>query len=277
MDPPAVLGGGRAVSRGPDEWMGKRHAPAHLEESRVRRGAGRIHLDAERLGGPAEQQRVAEGLRGRDEDEQLSIGGQREEASEVALFDLAGYGLTIGQAEPAGEIAGAPGARQLEERKRVAVALRDDLVAHLRVEWTVHVTEQQRPGIALAEAADRQHRQSGEDFVSHARASRAHERDALGEEPAGDEGQNLRGRLVEPLCVVDDAGQRLVLGGLRYQGQRGESHQKPVGCRTGAHAEHCRERVALRDGQPVQVVQHGRAQLMEAAVAQLHLRLHADG
>ena len=37
------------------------------------------------------------------------------------------------------------------------------------------------------------------------------------------------------------------------------------------------ERVALRDGQPVQVVEHGRAQLMEAAVAQLHLRLHADG
>ena len=63
------------------------------------------------------------------------------------------------------------------------------------------------------------------------------------------EGEQLSGGLVEPLRVVDDAGQRLLLGGLRHQRQRGQSHQEGVGRGTSAHAEHRRERVALRDRQ----------------------------
>ena len=94
---------------------------------------------------------------------------------------------------------------------------------------------------------------------------------------AGDETEDLRRGVVEPLRVVDNADQRLLLGDLGEQCQRGQPDQKPVGRRTGASAEHRRKRVALRDGQPVEVVQHGSAELMEAAVGQLHLRLNADG
>ena len=224
-----------------------------------------------------EQHGVAERLRGRGEDEQLGLGRELAEAPCVALFDLAHHRLAAGQPEPAGEIRGVPGARQLEQRERVAVALGDDLVADGDVQRAVHVVQQQRARVAVAEPADRQLGQPGEDVVAAAGARCAHERDPLGEEPAGDETEDLRGGVVEPLRVVDDADQRLLLGDLGEQRQRGQPDQEPVGRRTAAPAEHRRERVALRDGQPVEVIEHGRAELMEAAVGQLHLRLDADG
>ena len=83
--------------------------------------------------------------------------------------------------------------------------------------------------------------------------------------------------MVEPLRVVDDTGQRLLLGGLGDQRQRGQPHQEPVRRSAGAAAEHRRERVALRSGQPAEVVQHGRAELVQAGVGQLHLRFDAGG
>ena len=120
-------------------------------------------------------------------------------------------------------------------------------------------------------------RQLGEDVVTAAGAGGKHERDPLGEEAPADESKDLCGGLVEPLRVVDDADERLFLGDLGDQRQRGEPNQEPVGRRAGAPAEYGCERVALGDGQPVELIQHGSAKLMEAAVGQLHLRLDADG
>ena len=47
--------------------------------------------------------------------------------------------------------------------------------------------EQQSARVAVAKSADGHLREPGEDVVADARACRAHERDPLGEEPAGDE------------------------------------------------------------------------------------------
>jgi hypothetical protein len=77
--------------------------------------------------------------------------------------------------------------------------------------------------------------------------------------------------MVEPLGVVDDADQWLVLGDLGQQRQGGQSDQEPVGGRAFAQPKDRCERVALGDGQPIQVLQQGRAQLVEAGVGQLHL------
>ena len=49
------------------------------------------------------------------------------------------------------------------------------------------------------------------------------------------------------------------------------------GAGPAALAEHRRERFPLRGGQPVEVIQHRPAELMEAAVGQLHLRLNTNG
>ena len=98
----------------------------------------------------------------------------------------------------------------------------------------MHVAQQQRPRVAVAQPADLQRGQADQHSVSDAGARRTHQRDPLGQQAAGHEREELRGGAVQPLRVVDDAGQRLLLGGLRHQRQRGQSHQEPVGRGTSA-------------------------------------------
>jgi len=50
-----------------------------------------------------EQRGVAQGLCGSGEDEQLGIGGELDESSDVALFDLADHRVADGKTESAGE------------------------------------------------------------------------------------------------------------------------------------------------------------------------------
>ena len=211
------------------------------------------------------------------EDEQLGLGREQAESLRVALLDLARHRLAAGKAESAGELGDVPGARQLEQRERVPMALRDDLLADRRIQRPVHALEQQRARVAVAEPVDGQLGKPGEDVVADARARGAHERDPLGEEAAGDEAEHLRRRVVEPLRVVDDADERLLLGDLGKQRQRGEPDEEAVGRRAGAPAEHGRERVPLRHRQPIEAIQHRRAELVETAVGELHLRLDALG
>ena len=107
----------------------------------------------------------------------------------------------------------------------------------------------------------------------------AHDRHALSEEPAGDERQDLRRRLIEPLGVVDDADERLLLGDVGEQRQRREPDQEAVWRGALAQPEHRRQRAALGRRQPLEVIEHGRTELMQPAVGQLHLRLdtHRSG
>ena len=157
------------------------------------------------------------------------------------------------------------------------MTFRDDLVANGGIYGAGHVGQQQRASIAVAQWMDRQDRQPGENVIAGPRPRGAHDRDPLGEQAAGNEPQDLRRGAVEPLRVIDETGQRLLLGDLGEQRQRGQPHQEPVGRGAGAAAEHRRERVALRSGQPAEVAQHGRAELVQAGIGQLHLRLHAGG
>ena len=117
----------------------------------------------------------------------------------------AGDRLTGRKSEPAGETGDVPRARQLEQGERVAVTLLDDLVANGGIQRTGHVGQQQRAGIAVAETADGQLGQPGEDVIADPRPRGAHDRDPLGEQTAAHEPQNLRRRLIQPLPVVDNA------------------------------------------------------------------------
>ena len=147
------------------------------------------------------------------------------------------------------------------------MALGDDLVADRGVERAVHVVQQQRPRVAVARA-----RRSATPGARRGRRRRCPVRAA--QTSAIRSARSRRATkpricaeaLVEPLRVVDDADERLLLGDLGEQRQRGEPDQEPVRRRAGAQAEHRRERVALRGGQPVEVIQHRGAELMQAAV-----------
>ena len=85
--------------------------------------------------------------------------------------------------------------------------------------------------------------------VTDADAGGKHQGDPLGMEAPADETQNLRGGMVEPLRVVDDADERLLLGDLGEQGERGEPNQESVGRRAGSRGRTRFQRVALGVGQ----------------------------
>ena len=59
-------------------------------------------------------------------------------------------------------------------------------------------------------------------------ARREHDRDRLRQQPASDERERQRRRLVQPLRVVDHAEQRALLGRLREQAERRQTDQEAV-------------------------------------------------
>jgi hypothetical protein len=91
-----------------------------------------------------------------------------------------------------------------------------------------------------------------------------------------DEPEDLRGGLIEPLRVVDQAHQRSLRVGLGQQSEQGESEDEPVWRRAGADPGRDPHRVLLRLGQAVQPIQHRRRQLMQPGERQFHLGLDRD-
>ncbi len=187
-------------------------APCDREQPCVHRRVHRRRVDLEVPRSGVKQDRVAERLGRRDEDEELCVGWEPMEAPHEALFDLAGDRMALGETEAAGELGGVPRSRELEERERVAVALGDDLVTDGRIQRADQVLEQQGTCVAIVECADEEIREPRHDAVAEPRPRAAYDRDPLGEEAPGDEGKDPCGCLVEPLRVVDDADEWLVLG-----------------------------------------------------------------
>ena len=106
-------------------------------------------------------------------------------------------------------------------------------------------------------------------------AHREDQRDGLGQQAPRDEAEGLHRHLVEPLRVVDDAQQGLVVGGGRHQAQHGQPDQEAVRGRADSAAEGDVQRFALRFWQFIDVSHQRRAQLLQAREGQLHVGLHA--
>ena len=196
MDAVAVLGGRRAVGGRADERVRELDPSPDREQPSVHRGVHRRHVDLESLRSGLEQERVAERLGGRGEDEELRVGRESEQTTHVALLDPAGDQMGLGEREPASELSSVPRSWELEQRERVAVALRDDLIADGRVQRADQVLEQQSPCVAIVEWADDELGESRHDAVADPRARAAHDRDPVGKEAACNERQRARGCLV---------------------------------------------------------------------------------
>ena len=121
--------------------MDKFPAKAHLDQPGVHGGASRHHVDPQHAAGAADQHRIADGICGRRQDKQLGVGREQAQPLHVAVLDLAYDRLACGQPEPAGQLGRLPGARKLEERQWVAVALRDDLVGDGSVDRAVDMIQ----------------------------------------------------------------------------------------------------------------------------------------
>ena len=70
-------------------------------------------------------------------------------------------------------------------------------------------------------------------------AQREEDHDGLRGKPARDETEDLGGRPVEPLGIVHQADQRLLLGDIREQAEHSEPDQKSIWRRPCTESERC--------------------------------------
>ena len=99
------------------------------------------------------------------------------------------------------------------------MGLGDNPFSHVLVQQHGHHGAQERLCVLLLEAADDQFRQPHRLHVAVGPACGEDDGDRLGEQAAGCEGERLRRGTVEPLGVVDQADEGLLLGCLGEQAE----------------------------------------------------------
>ena len=268
---PALRPAGRPVHGRARQGMAEGHAL--LERQQPVRRVDRGERDPEALAGALQEQRIADRLGRRDEQQASRVLGEGLEPPDVALLDPLREIAGLRHREPAGQLRRRQPAGQLEQRERVSPCLREDPVAHPPVQREPHRRAQQRAGVAVDEAAHLEVRHVPKLLAGL--PCREHEPDRLGQQPASDERERQRRGPIQPLRVVDDAQQRTLLGHFGHQAEHGEADQEAIRRRPRGQAEDDPERVALRTRQPLEPIEQRRAQLMQAREGQLHLGLDA--
>ena len=165
-----------------------------------------------------------------------------------------------GATEAARQLGRAHVPRQLQQGQRIAPGLGDDPLADALVEPAGHGRRQQRSRVLVAEPFEPQLRQARDVAVIARLADGEHDRHPLGEQPARHESEHLLRGIVEPLEIVDETQQRLLLGQLREQ----VSVARPTRKRSGGIAR----REPERDAQGVLLRRRQRIEPAAAAAAQ---------
>jgi hypothetical protein len=152
-------------------------------------------------------------------------------------------------------------------------SLGDDPVAYSSVQRKSHRGVQQPAGITVDKSA---YLELGDvpELVTRL-ACREHEPYGVGQEPTRHEREGERRRTIQPLCVIEHAQQRTPLRHFGEEAQHGEADQKTIRRGSGAQAEDDPKGVALWDRETLEVIEHRRAQLVQARVGQLHFRFNA--
>ena len=107
----------------------------------------------------------------------------------------------LGRRQPAG---------QLQEGQRVAARLGHDAIPHLLVQPPAHRRCQHQARVAVAEPLDCLLRQSRELAVLAGLTNREHQGHWVGHQASSNKRQSLQRGPVEPLSIIDQAGERLV-------------------------------------------------------------------
>lgn len=116
-------------------------------------------------------------------------------------------------------------AGKLEQSQRIPAALRDDPVADPIVQSRDSRGRQQCNRIRLAQRAELQLRQRRQLVTRVLVGFDEEQDDRLGVQTTRDERQHLRGRMIEPVRVVDDADERPCRSSVRQQRQNRERHE----------------------------------------------------
>jgi len=154
--------------------------------------------------------------------------------------------------------------------------LSDDPLPHTLVQGPADYRREQRIRVGFRQPSEPQLRQPGQLVELTRPTLREHEDDRLRLQAPRHEREHLRGRLIEPLRIVDQAEKRLFVGTVRQQTQQGEADEKTIRPGARAQAKSGRERLTLGRRQPPQAAEQRRTQLVKARKGKLHLGLHPD-
>jgi hypothetical protein len=233
-----------------------------------------LRWDPELLGGSPEEQRLAHRVARRQLQQPPGVRGQGIEPPAKAVLDAAGQPDRSRDGKAARQFRAHP-ARELQQGKRIAASLLNDPVKNALVDPARNDRRQQRPCVCVVEPPQRQLGQAGKRVPGARLADGEHKRDRLRQEPSSDELERLGRRVVRPLQIVHQAQERLVLRRGRQHAECGERDEEAIRRIAGRQAQRDAKGDPLRLGERVQPVEHLRAQLVQARVRQLHLRLDA--
>ena len=251
------------------------HPGAELDQPGLGRRRRRLGAYLQHPGGPPHQARVAGRISRRDQQQPAALVRKSLHPPPEAVLDPRRDRCRAREPEPARQLRRGQSAGQLQQRQRVPPGLGDDPVPDPRVQRPGQHRIQQRPRIAGPQALDHELRQPR--HVARRVARREDQAHRFCVQAARREPQRLRGGVIEPVLVIDQADQRLLPGCTGQQAQHGQADQEPVRGGPGAEAEHGLQRLTLRTRQPVQVIQKRLAQLLQPGERQLHLGLDACG
>ena len=96
-----------------------------------------------------------------------------------------------------------------------------------------------------------------------------HERDLLRKEAAGREPKHLRRSTIQPLRIINDTDQWLLLGRLGHEAEDRQSDQEPVRGRPTTEPERDAKRIALGLGETLHERKDRRAQLLNRRIRKL--------
>ncbi len=163
--------------------------------------------------------------------------------------------------------------RHLEQRERVAAGPRHEPLGHRQRDPRALRALEQRARLLGPQRADLQPLEPRPDRDRPA-AVGAEEDDPLGAEPAAGEQQRLERAVVEPLAVVDERQQRLLLGGRGEQAEHARHDRVAIAAGRLAERERPAQRGGLGRRDRVEPVEQRPEQLAQAREGDVGLGLH---
>ena len=123
--------------------------------------------------------------------------------AQVVVVEVPGQGGRRWHREAAGQLGRARSVDELQQRQRIATGLGDEPVPNLLVQMAGDGGSEQRLRVVAGEAVEGQVRHAAEEPLVGRLPDREQNPDGLGQQAPADELQDLGGRGVEPLGVVD--------------------------------------------------------------------------
>ena len=261
------------VDRGADEWVAKLElGAARVRQARLLGAIERLRSDSELRCGTQDRRELTAVVGRGDEQERLRVRRQPLDPRQERALDPGADGDGGEHRLGARQLRLAQGRGELEQRQRIAARLDDEPVAYLGRERDARVAIDQGPGRLLSEPAQAELREPGRlEAPKLTLPGGEQDHDALGLEPPGDEDECVRGRVVEPLRIVDEAQERSLFGGFGEQAQDCERDEEAVVASLCRQAERPLEGGGLRLRQALDVLEDGANDLVQGGERELRL------